>query len=279
MLLTIQDLIYLLRDSINIQTKDTEVIDPLYLAMSDDDLLLYLKLAVSHAYPDVSDISELEEGCEYPLVLLAKIDLYMKLAVLRSEKVDLGADNNNYIKNSQRFDHYMKLAEEAKQEYQDYLDDIESGGLGSDGVTAYNLLLSKRHYSNRNYTYQKTPKVHIKIDEVTSNSVAFQWSIKNSSFFGRAKVYISTSPIFDIHKDGAMYKDKINEDAKLIKSTSNIRDNAHRIEDLTPSTTYYLAVFSIERNQVFGCQEITFDTLEEYKAEDEEDIDVGNLNE
>ena len=194
MLLTVEELIKLLRDSVNIQYADAEVIDPLYLAMTDEDLMLYIKLGITHAYPEITDIRDLEDGCEYPIILLAKIDLYTKLAVLKAEKVDLGADNNNYIKNSQRFDHYMKLAEDARDEYQKYLDEEESGGLDNGGgIQTYEMLRAKNHYSNRNYTYQKTPKVSIKIDNITTDSVSIRWIIRNFSFFGRAKVYISDS--------------------------------------------------------------------------------------
>ena len=83
--------------------------------------------------------------------------------------------------------------------------------------------------------------------------------------------------ILDIHKDGAFYKDKIDENAKLIKSTSNIRDNAHIVSGLEPNTQYYIAIFSIERNQVFGYSETSFTTLP--LLEDEEDVLIEDINE
>lgn len=276
MLLTTDELVKLLRDSVNIQTGDEEVVDPLYLSMSDEDLLLYIKLACTHAFPSVTDLSDLEDGSEFALVLLAKIDLYMKLAVMRAEKVDLGADNNNYIKNSQRFDHYMKLADGAKQEYQDYLDEMEDGGLDPEnsGVRAFDVILSKWHYTNRNYEHQDTPKVKIKVYNVTADSVEFGWSVSKVDHFGKYKVYLSKSQIVDIFKDGAYADEKINEGAKLIKSTTNIRDNYHKITGLEENSTYFIAVFSIERNQVFGYKEVTFNTLK--IDTDDEEVNIEN---
>lgn len=272
MLLSLEDMVTLLRSSVAIQYKESEIIDDKYLAMTDEEIILFIKWGVSRAFPEVSSLSELEEGSEYPILLLAKVELYHKLAILRSEKVDLGADNNNYIKNSQRFDHYTKLANYALQEYNDWL---ENESLGANAVSSYNVLLSKRHYSNRNYEYMQTPKVHITIDNILLDSVDFHWSVKGTSHFARYRVYISENPIIDKFKDGAKAEDKVNSDAIKVKSTSNIRDNFHRIDGLKENTEYHIAVFSIERNTVFGCAEITFKTLEPLK--DEEDVNVTDL--
>ena len=38
MLLTVKDLISILRSSVNVQITEAEVIDPAYLAMTDDDI-------------------------------------------------------------------------------------------------------------------------------------------------------------------------------------------------------------------------------------------------
>lgn len=270
MLLTVDDLVKALRSSVNVQYTDADVIDTAYLAMTDDDIELFIKLGVSRAYPRVEDLSELPSGSEYPIVLLAKIELYLKLAVLKADKVDMGADNNNYLKQDQRFSHYMQLVEEAREEYDDWL---ENEGQGE--VSSYDVLLSNRHYTQRNFEKQVTPKVSLKIDQVTSDSVEFHWKVSNTSHFGRFKVYISTNPIVDMHSDGATYDKKVGVDAKLILSTQNIRNTYHRVSNLVPSTTYYVAVISIERNQVFGYSEISFDTLP--VLEDEEEVSESTL--
>lgn len=270
MLLTVEELIKLLRSSVNVQSEETEVIDPAYLTMTDDDIKLFIKLGVSRAYPDVTDLAELPNGSEYPIVLLAKIELYLKLAVVKADKVDMGADNNNYLKQSQRFDHYMKLVAEAREEYESWLDNEGQGE-----VSSYDVLLSNRHYTHRNFEKQATPKVSLKIDQVTSDSVDFHWGVTNTSHFGRFKVYISKSPIVDMYREGATYDKKINEDAKLLVSTQNIRNVYHKVNNLESGTLYYIAVISIERNQVFGYSEMSFATLE--VLPDEEEVSESTL--
>ena len=93
------------------------------------------------------------------------------MAVLKADKVDMGADNNNYLKQDQRFQHYMKLVESARKDYNDWLDN--EGVNGGQGVCSYDVLLSNRHYTQRNFERQVTPKVSLKIDQVTSDSVEF----------------------------------------------------------------------------------------------------------
>ena len=275
MLLTVEELVKILRSSVNVQvpveegSEDT-INDPAYLTMTDDDITLFIKLGVSRAYPKVTDIAELPSGSEYPITLLAKIELYLKLAVIKADKVDMGVDNNNYIKQDQRFSHYMKLVAEAREQYDSWLDNEGQGE-----VSSYDVLLSNRHYTQRNFEKQVTPKVSLGIDQVTSDSVDFHWGVTNTSHFGRFKVYISKSPIIDMFKDGATYDKKIDEEAKLLVSTQNIRNTYHRVSNLESGTTYYVAVISIERNQVFGYSEMSFETL--VGLEDEEELSESTL--
>lgn len=277
MLLTVDDMVALIRSSVNVQVPSDDgsstIYDQYYLKMTDDDIKLFIKLGVTRAFPEVEDLSELPDGSEFALVLLAKIELYLKLAVVVAPKVDLGADNNNYIKQDQRFNHYMKLVNSAKEQYDDWL---ENESTGANTVSSYDVLLSNRHYTRRNYEKQVTPKVKVYIDEVTSDSVKFHWKMTNTSHFGRFKVYFSTSPIMNVFADGADYKSKIAQDAQLVKSTGNIRDTYHTVTGLEPENTYYIAVISLERNQVFGYAETTFTTLED--VTDEEDVEVTDLS-
>lgn len=275
MLLTVEELVKILRSSVNVQVPVEEgseetINDPAYLTMTDDDITLFIKLGVSRAYPKVTDLAELPSGSEYPITLLAKIELYLKLAVVKADKVDMGVDNNNYIKQDQRFKHYMALVAEAREQYDSWLDNEGQGE-----VSSYDVLLSNRHYTQRNFEKQVTPKVSLRIDQVTSDSVDFHWGVTNTSHFGRFKVYISKQPIVDMFKDGATYDKKIDGEAKLLVSTQNIRNTYHRVSNLESGTTYYVAVISIERNQVFGYSEMSFDTLVE--LEDEEEVSESTL--
>ena len=268
MLLTVDELVTLVRSSVNIQVPVTnengEIVtieDDGYLTMTDDDIKLFIKLGVTRAFPDVEDLDDLPDGSEFAIVLLAKIELYTKLAILNANDVDLGADNNNYIKQDQRFSHYMKLVEGATKQYNDWIENEDGGSKGV--VSTYDVLLSNRHYTHRNYEKQVTPRVKIKVDEVFSDGAEVHWKMSGTSHFGRFKVYVSTEKIVNQYNEGAKYTDKISESAECVKSTGNIRDTYITLKDLEADTTYYVAVVSIERNQVFGVAETSFTTLED----------------
>lgn len=270
MLLTVDELVRILRNAVNVQQEESEVIDPAYLTMNDEDLTLFIKLAVTRAYPNVTSLTDLPDGSEYPIVMLAKIELYTKLAVLKADKVDMGADNNNYLKQDQRFQHYMKLVDSAKSQYDTWLDNEGQGE-----VISFEVLLDSRHYSHRNYEKQVRPKVSVYLDGATNNSVEFHWKVSNTSHFGRFKVFISETPIIDTFRDGATYSSKLSGNEKLVLSTSDIRNTSKRVSNLLPDTTYYIAVVSIERNQVWGYAEMSFTTLPLF--EDEEDFSADEL--
>lgn len=268
MILTVEELIKVLRESVNVQNGEEEVIDPLLLTMSDEDLSLFLKLAVSRAYPQCSSLTELPEGADYPVVLLAKIELYTKLAVTKADKVDMGVDNNNYLKNDQRFQHYMKLVSAAKEQYDSWL---ENEGQGE--VSTFDVLLDRNHYTQRNYELQRSPKVSLVIDLVTADSVEFHWGVSGIKHFGCYEVYISEDLIFDVYRGGATYKANLCEGAKRVVKTSNLRLQHHRITQLVAEKTYHIAVVSVERNQVYGFAEVVFDTLPELQEEEDEIIE------
>lgn len=259
MILKTSELVSLLRSSVNVQIPGSEDIDKAYLTMSDEDILLFIKLGVSRAYPDVETLEELPDGSEYAVVLLAKIELYLKLAVIKADKIDMGADGA-YLKQSQRFDHYMKLAEKATGEYNDWLD--KESSTGNNTVNTYDVLLSNRHYTKRNYEKQPTPKVKVFVTSLNENEVDFKWKMSNSSHFGKYEVYIDVSPIVNIYEGGYNIQKSISDSAKCILSTYNIRNCMHHLSGLEPDTTYYITVFSIERNGVFGYAETSFTTPE-----------------
>lgn len=121
--MTVEQMIQFLRLSVYVQDKDKVVtVDEQYLCMTDEDLLLYLNLALSRNFSDVPSLEYLPEDAVYPIILLAKKELYYTLAVKEAPLYDIGADNNNYLKRSQRFDHYMKLIAQVDSEYDDWIE-------------------------------------------------------------------------------------------------------------------------------------------------------------
>ena len=255
--MTTAQLIQYLRLNVNVQMPDGSQ-DSAYLSMSDEDILLYLNVVLTRDFSDVPSLDYLPGKDVYPLILLAKKELYYALAVKSAPDFDLGADNNNYLKRDQRFQHYFKLIGQADKEYQDYLDN--GGGLSEDGagntLSSFDVLLSDRYYTKRYYEKGVVPAPVLYVDEVTGDSVAFHWTNKTRKF-AWCNVYLSKEPIVDEYKIG---NSKIVDKSTLVQHFIDARQVSLRIEGLDPSTTYYLAVEVVDMSSLTGYFQVEFTT-------------------
>ena len=127
----------------------------------------------------------------------------------------------------------------------------------------------------RNYELGPVPIVRVKIGEITNESVAFSWSSYNNDHFGKYLVYIGEKPIIDMYAEGMKPEDKVVEGSTLVLSTLNFRNTNKKVTGLKPDTQYYLAVISVERNQLFGYKQVTFTTLPEMSDEEVDVDDIG----
>lgn len=252
--MTVEQMIQFLRLSVYVQDKDKVVEqDPKYLCMTDEDLLLYLNLGMKRNYPDTPNLSYLPEEAVFGVIILAKKELYYTLAVKEAPLVDMGADNNNYLKYSQRFDHYMALIKQADDEYEDWL---ENGGDGNGTVKSYNVTISDRYNTRYNFENAAVPKVVLYVGNITSDSVEFSWKVSNISRFYRYKVYISDKPIIDLFN----LKSHIVEGSKLVAEIKDIHQVRCRVTGLNPKTTYYIAVQAVNMASLSGYAQYTLET-------------------
>ena len=74
-----ETLVKYLRDSVLVQDPSTAE-DPVWLQMSDSDLAIVLEVAKYRDFPN-QVLSSLANGVVYPLMLVAKKELYYRLAV------------------------------------------------------------------------------------------------------------------------------------------------------------------------------------------------------
>lgn len=251
--MTPSQLIEFLRNSVSIQDPDSSQ-DSAYISMTDEEIELYIQVVLTRDYPDVS-LEDLPPEYVYPVVLLAKKELYYALAVKDAPLYDLGADNNNYLKRSQRFDHYMKLIAQVDKEYEDYLD---NGGAGGNTLTSFDVLLPNRSGTKRNHEKGAIPALTLYVDSETSTSVELSWKVKVSRFESCA-LYISESPIYDKYGIG---DSKISKDAKEVIRIRDSRQTACRITGLTPGTSYFILLTVTDMNNLTGYKETTVRTAE-----------------
>lgn len=252
--MTVEQMIQFLRTSVYVQDKDGAVTqDSQYLCMTDEDLLTYLNVALTRNFSDIPSLQYLPQEAVFPVVLLAKKELYYTLAVKEAPLFDIGADNNNYLKRSQRFDHYMKLIAQVDSEYKDWL---ENGGTDNGVVKSYSVTLSDRYSTRYNYEHAESPTVTLYVGTITEDTVEFWWSVKNLSRFSSYKVYVSKNPIVDLYD----LKSHISSEAKLVTEIKDIRQLRCRLTGLEQKTKYYIAVQVIEMSTISGYAEVQIET-------------------
>lgn len=249
--MTKAQLIQYLRSNVNIQMGNVK--DTTYLSMTDEDIELYLNIALTRDFPQVPSLDLLPSECVYPLILLSKKELFYALAIKDAPLIDMSADNNNQLKRSQRFEHYMKLIEAVDKEYNQYNED---GGAGTrNTLTSYDVLIPDRYNTRRNYEKGVVPTLSLYIEEVTDTTIEISWSVRLSRF-SNYKVYVSQNPILDEYN----LKNPVAEDAKLVATILNVHQNRCRIEGLNPNSVYTIMVSATERSSLTGRAEITVTT-------------------
>ena len=250
--MTVDQLVKYLRLNVSIQDSGT-VQDSAYLSMTDEDIALYMSIVLTRNFPDIPSLDYLPTEYVYPVVLLSKKELFHALAVKEAPLYDIGADNNNYLKRSQRFEHYMKLIAQVDKEYEDYL---ENGGAGGNTLTSFDVLLSDRYATRRNYEKGAIPAPILYIVGVAETFVEIQWKVKLSRFQSY-KVYISDAPIVDPFDLTSV----VSKGAKEVAVIHNVHQTSCRIEGLLPDTDYYVAVVATEMSSLTGVAQESFKTL------------------
>lgn len=250
--MTVNQMVEYLRLNVSIQDPDGTVQDSAYLSMTDEDIVLYMNIALTRNYPDIPSLDYLPTEYVYPIILLSKKELFHALAIKEAPLFDIGADNNNYLKRSQRFEHYMKLIAQVDKEYEDYL---ENGGAGGNTLTSFDVLLSDRYATKRNYEKGAIPALSLFTSGIGETFVEIAWKVKLSRF-KEYKVYISKSPIVDL----------LNVSEPVVKETEvltirNVHQTSCRIEGLEPDTDYYVAVSATEMSSLTGYKQESFKTL------------------
>lgn len=259
-----ETLVKYLRDSVLVQDPSTAE-DPVWLQMSDEDLAVVLEVAKHRDFPN-QILSSLANGVVYPLMLVAKKELYYRLAVKSAPKYDLKGDDAGELKRSQRFEHFMALIKQTEAELQHYM---ENGYFGEDGIgdldeegTASRnsiyvreSLITSRYYTRRNYGLLKAPSVSVFVDSLDSSRVQLHWNVTGTHVFLRYNVYISDSDV--IYDE---YKHQINPDATQIFSSIDQRQTSCEVNDLIASKRYHVLVEVCECNGIKGYGGVVFET-------------------
>jgi len=238
----------------NLLDPDSVVLDDDKLSMSDEEMQLIINVVLTKDYYDYSSIEEVPDYAVYPIKLLVQKELCLTLAIKFSEDYDMTADNNNQLKEGQKFTHYLALADHFDRLYNKY---IEDGGAGGHVLNSYDVLLGGHHYyTQRNYDKGVPPALSLKVQGTYEDSIEISWEVKGLKRLLNYKVFVSEIPILDIYIDNG----KISGEARLVTTIGNPHNKRARITELEPETDYYILVVVAEQNGLKGMSEIKVTT-------------------
>lgn len=235
-----------LRNVVNIETAG--VTDSEYLAMSDEDIEFYIETAILSQYPNIPSISALPREDAAIALVIAKRDLYYSLAGRYAVDVDSATNQNNELKDSQRFDHYYKLAKAAQDELDNLLADGGTGGV----LTAYDTTLDRFYFTRYNYENTLPPTL-----VVTATSgidyILLDW-YANVNMFRSVDIYYSTENVINQYNNPVIPKD--------LKPNVVILDckrNKYKLNNLQTNIKYYITVilYDLSGNRAMQQLEVT----------------------
>ena len=211
--------------------------DPAY-QFSDEDL--YAILEVSAPIHRGLTIDETPDSEFYMVLLLAKREVYYRLATTTAPFFKIEADDSRLEKNM-RFDHYMKLVEAVTEEYNKLYEDKYESGTGG-VLTVYNSKLYGKPYLRRYHQLNDHQDVGVSISGITETSVNLDWNryfTTHGADFKCYEIYVSEKMIFDEYSP---IEEPI--DIEPLYVITDPRKTKIRVNDLEPGKTYFTLVRS-----------------------------------
>lgn len=282
--MTVQQLVNYVRLSVICKDPDNDgCTDKAYLEMTDEEIRLYLEVCLTRDFSSVPSLERLPNAYVYPLTLLVKKEIYYALAVYVAPQVDITADQNNNLRRSQRFEHYMALIKQVDKEYQDWLDN--GGGLNPDDgsgavsntLSSYDVLLpNTRYFTKRYHEKGMKPAPQLYVDNTTESEIELHW-VNRCRQFGWCNVYVSTTPITDLYKVGS--SKVVDADCRVFH-TIDARQTTYRIEGLDSGTQYFVAVEVVDKSGLTGIsEECVYTQFVEDESSDQSPVSGESENE
>ena len=253
--MTKAELIKYLRLSVNIQDPDITG-DSVYLKLSDGDIELFLTMAYSRDFYNstFTSLDDISAEQVYPIILLAKKDLFYSLATAEAPLYDMKADQNNELKRSQRFDHYMKLITQTDKEYSNLM--AYGNSIADNTLTSFDVLLPSKFNTPRNYVLGNVPVVSVTVNSVTNSTIEIRWDA-GFSMFSNYKVYIADNAIYDPY----VLENPVSESAVLLATKTDYHQKQLRLQNLTAGSSYHILIVAEEKSGAKGYKEIVATTL------------------
>ena len=224
--------------------------DPAYQVIKADIPNILLQIIRETGY----SVAELPPEEERLVLLLAKKELYFRLAVTQAPYYDAEVEFGKVLK-GRRFDHYIKLVEFVIKEIEELR---QSGQLAN--VKVANIVLRSRDGSIRNYELASPQtNISVSVSNITSTSFDIDWTkfdVSKGSFHCY-DILVGTVSMYDPYElDSIKYNDAI-QTFRIF----DIHRTKLRIKNLDSNTKYYIAVIYKGTNGKFSVAETNATTI------------------
>lgn len=223
--------------------------DPAYLKIKAD-----LGSIINHEIRKRGYIlTELPSQDEGAVILYAKKEVYMRLAVSTAPNYDMEAEFTKLLK-SKRFDHYIDLVEAVQKD----IEELRKAGQ-MESVRVADVTLSRKDGTYRNYALaQPQTLINVSATNITQNTADLDWTLfdLSKSGFLSYDIIASSQPVYDPYE-----MPPVNYSAEQVIKVTDVQRTKFRLKTLTPNTHYYVAVVYCASNGRFNVAQVDFTTL------------------
>lgn len=209
------------------------VADPCYIRIKNDygDILQFIADT-----KDINVATATGEEQEY-LVLLAKKEVYLRLAVSVAPEFNVEAEFTKLLK-SDRFNHYMGLIAQVDR-------DTATSDVAMHIVKLGQALIDVRNGTKRNYELSTAQSISAEFVVAADHlDVSFNAFDTSKGVFGAYEILIGTESFYDEFEDSPVDYSKVFYSITL----TDIFKTKNRIKNLTSATPYYVLIVFKGRN-------------------------------
>ena len=208
------------------------VADPCYVQIRND----YVSILEFIAETKDIDIETSVGGEREYLILLAKKEVYMRLAVSVAPEFNMEAEFTKLLK-SDRFDHYMGLVKQA-------VIDIAKAEENVSYVTAGQAVIDTRNGTLRNYNLSGVQAI-VPEFVLASNHIDISWNaFTDRGEFSHYALYCGTENFYDEFEEFPIDSNKF-DSAVFI---NDLLRNKYRFKNLSSATPYYILLVFVGKS-------------------------------
>lgn len=170
------------------------------------------------------------------LILLAKKEIYMRLAVSVAPEFNMEAEFTKLLK-SDRFDHYMGLVRQVTG-------DIEKAEENVSYITAGQAVIDTRNGTLRNYNLSSVQEI-VPEFVLASDHIDISWNaFADRGDFSHYAIYCGTETFYDDFEEFPIDNNKFDSSVLI----TDLLRTKYRLKSLSSATTYYILLVFVGKS-------------------------------